>query len=239
MAPVFAAQELTEEGLSRTLAGLGEVAYVIDPEGVLIAYGRPQWDRFALTNDAPELARPGAVIGRSIFDSIVDAENRVAYEGYYDLLLSGVRKRIAFLYRCDGPNFGREMLMLLQPIRLSANRKAILHRSRTRAEMQSQALPFMKDAARQMAASELPLLKVCSYCQYVYRGESSGPDLWVMPSQYRREGGVNDVRLTHGICPACYEHVVGPQLDLLEPAGVSERSPVRASERVLKRRAAS
>lgn len=52
----------------QVIDALDGVAYVLDASGAIIAYGRRNWDRFAIANGAPELADPRRVFGTNAVD---------------------------------------------------------------------------------------------------------------------------------------------------------------------------
>jgi DNA-binding response OmpR family regulator len=53
------------------------------------------------------------------------------------------------------------------------------------------------------------LLPICSYCRQI----RDGKDRWLPIERYLSER--TESRLSHGICPDCYEHRVKPELDAL------------------------
>lgn len=201
-------------GLYEWIDLLDELAYVCTPDGTIVAYARAPWDRFALANGAPHLATPDAVLGQSVFSAIADEENRRVYRGYYHLLVSQLRAHIAFTYRCDGHTYGRQMAMQLQRVTLPDGGTGILHRTELRAKLPQEPPVFMQESdPTARAERDASVVKVCSYCQHVLC-DAVAPANWILPREYYARGGSRRVRLTHGICPACYEHVVEPQLSV-------------------------
>ncbi|MDZ7728379.1 MAG: hypothetical protein U5Q44_09420 [Dehalococcoidia bacterium] len=57
-----------------------------------------------------------------------------------------------------------------------------------------------------------PILRMCSYCKRVEHPAGSGE--WLAPISYEDAGGTTDVRISHGICPACERDIVEPLLAL-------------------------
>jgi hypothetical protein len=56
------------------------------------------------------------------------------------------------------------------------------------------------------------LVRLCSYCHAV--GWPIGDECpeWIEPVDYYRRGGSDDVRVSHGICPSCFQRIVAPTL---------------------------
>jgi hypothetical protein len=208
--------QLTIRASARLPAEAEDVTYTTDAVGGIVAYDRAPWDRFALENETPALADEAAVLGASVYDAIEDEDTRIAARGMAELVLTGVRRRVLYRYRCDGPHCGREMLMEITPVPSPGGPPGLRYRSRVVLELDDEPAAYMIAAAQRDAAQNLPVITVCSYCQHVHRGDTRQPGAWIDPEQYYREGGTNHVRVTHGICPSCNDLIVEPQLALLD-----------------------
>lgn len=195
------------------LPGLG---YVTDVDGRIVAYNQSEWDAFAIEGEAPELAERENVIDHSVYDSIADAENRLAYAGFTELLATDKRPQVVFHYRCDAPRVGRKMMMQMFPVRLPEGEVFIVYHSRLLEEVRDQLVPIMARQSRRVADLSLPMIKICSYCQHLMVPHVCGDGIWISAKDYYEAGGTNDVRVSHGICPECNAAVVEPQLALLE-----------------------
>jgi DNA-binding response OmpR family regulator len=55
------------------------------------------------------------------------------------------------------------------------------------------------------------LLPICAYCKRIREGE----DYWQQVESYIQHH--SDASFSHGVCPDCYERIVKPQLESLEP----------------------
>jgi len=58
-------------------------------------------------------------------------------------------------------------------------------------------------------AEQSKIVKVCSYCHNVANDnhDDAAPVAWITPEEYYQRGGTSEVRLSHGICPPCYERL--------------------------------
>jgi hypothetical protein len=123
-----------------------------------ITFVNAAWERFAVENDAPELAGQ-QVIGTNIFDYIAGADDRKMHS----LLLDAVRRtgRTAeYRFRCDSPEGRRYMVMTVSPLRSGM----VEYRSRIeRFEKRgSPAIIFARNSARSEAT-----LTACSWCRRI------------------------------------------------------------------------
>jgi hypothetical protein len=202
------------------LEAMDEVAYTVDASGTIRQVGHTRWREFALAGGAPGLADPSRVLGRSLFGFILGEEVRESYLRLHQVILSGRRARIAFPFRCDAPDLRRDMWMSVTPIRSGGVPVGVLYRSSLRSTEPREPWGFL--AARPAAedAETLPVLATCSYCRSVRAPEWLSPaqdpgpaeveDGWIDGDEYRRRGGSDRVRLSHGVCAACRRAIVEP-----------------------------
>ena len=192
-------------GLIEQLPG---VAYVVSPAGKILDYSRDTWNQFARTNRTPELTKPGEIINRSLFDFIDGETVRDAYQQMHDQISSGQIRYHSFLFRCDAPEFHREMCLVLS--RFDAHgESAILYQSLLLHEQMRPAMNFLLPETHKHLTTDAPIIAICSYCLNI---RERPEDLWITPEQYYRQGGSERVRLSHGICDACMETIVQPML---------------------------
>ena len=89
----------------------GSVIYSIDADDRITAVNQ-EWGRFAEANGGnPD---PAAVVGRKLWDFIIDEGNRRLYQA----MVHCVRQRVAPLhipFRCDSPTVERHMTMTIAP----------------------------------------------------------------------------------------------------------------------------
>ena len=55
------------------------------------------------------------------------------------------------------------------------------------------------------------LLPICAYCKRIREGD----DYWQQVESYIQNH--SDAHFSHGVCPDCYDRIVKPQLESLEP----------------------
>lgn len=192
---------------------MGDIAYLVSAEGRIADYTARNWDRFAKSNDGAELTCRDNVVGRPLLDFVTGEETRDSYRAFHELLMSGRDERVAFFYSCDGPEVHRAMRMVMASVGPAAEPAGILYHSTVLRETMRPPVKFLD---RQLVAREEEswrLVSICSYCKGV---RWNGPERWIAPDAYYREGGPDNVRLSHGICPACFESIVEPALKALE-----------------------
>jgi hypothetical protein len=199
-------------GADQLLNAFRDIAYVVDANGMIVAYSRRSWDRFARENDTAELADPSRVMGVPIQEAIDGTETRETYRQFSELLWNGKQEAVCFEYRCDAPDLRREMRMTMTPILGEGGVRGILYHSVTLAASPRPTIGLFARSAARDGDSGLPLLGVCSYCKDVRfpAGEKEGR--WVTPERYYQLGGSESVALSHGVCPACYRSFIEPML---------------------------
>jgi hypothetical protein len=188
------------------------VCYLTEPNGKLTAIGARAWDLFATVNDDDEL-QAEAVVGRNIFEFIAGEEVRDAYREIYDSLLDSHRERAVFEFSCDSPSLARKMRMSISRVMDADRAVGLLHQSLTLSEQDRPPLNIFDPAVlleRYAAQRALPILTLCSYCQNIVwpPGGPTESSEWVSASEYYRRGGDENVRLSHGVCPHCYQAIV-------------------------------
>ena len=200
-----------DAALSRYLDTLHGVAYVVDDDDVIIAYGRRSWDRAAVLSGAPDLASPAAVLGRNVFDVIADEETRIGYVGISAMLREGVRPSFEFPLRSDGQE-DRSLRMFMTLIRYGGGRSGLLYHvlSQEAAGSDRNATSLAQCGDTRVTR---PLLRVCSFCQYVHRGCVNCATTWEKADSCSCRIRSQAAALSHGICPECYSRVVRPQLE--------------------------
>lgn len=190
------------------LNALEGVCYVCDFDGTFLQVGAENWDTAAAERNAAHL-QADKLVGTNLFSFIAGEEVKDAYYGYFRDLQQGRTKEISFEYRCDAPDVRREMRMCLSAVSDSGRPVAVLSQSLTLSETMRPVVSLFDTAYLQSLAgsrNDLPILRMCSYCHDVK--VSGAADEWRSPEAYYRAGGTSQVRISHGICPACFQKSV-------------------------------
>jgi len=192
------------------LNSLDGTAYVVDAGGTIVAYGRPNWDRFASKNGGSAITDPANILGRKLLDFVSGEAVRASIQRFMDELRTRRTGAVVVPYRCDGPSFVREMRLAITPLEGAGETPGYLFHSVMLSETMRPPLDiYDHETLRSMVDEErrLPILAMCSYCLKV-RFPAGGTDQskgWVSGEEYYRLGGTSAVRISHGICPECME----------------------------------
>ncbi|HSV29784.1 MAG TPA: hypothetical protein VLL76_09490, partial [Candidatus Omnitrophota bacterium] len=101
--------------LSDLLDALEGTAYAVDTRARFIAVGARAWRRFALDNDAAELADPSVLLGCDLFDFILGDEVRQAYRQVMERARQG-EPEVTLAMRCDAPDAARLMRLVVSAL---------------------------------------------------------------------------------------------------------------------------
>jgi hypothetical protein len=186
--------------LADVLNAIDGIAYVVDSRYHIIAIGAARWDAFAEANGAPELAG-GAILGRNLLDLIQGDEVRDLYRRLLELAVSS-EAPVSIAARCDSPDIRRELRLTLSPLQQAGSMRGILFQSLAVNERIRPPIDLYDFKAVMTAVkgrTHLPIVTICSFCQLV----SVDGTTWLEAEEYYRWGGSSDVRISHGVCPAC------------------------------------
>lgn len=189
------------------LNSLEGVCYICSFDGEILAVGEDNWREFANGNGAPQIFDGSKLIGTSIFRYVSGAEVIAAYQSCFDEIRSQRSRTVSFTFRCDAPDVRRDMRMCLSGIYLDGVACAVLFQSLTIDERERPAVSLFDFANARAADAALPIIALCSYCHDVKLDGA-----WVTAEQYYKRGGAERVRISHGICPKCYDTKV-PRCD--------------------------
>lgn len=195
------------------LDGLAGIAYVVDRDGVIDAVGQRHWRAFATANGGCGLLDQEAVIGRSLFDFIRGERVVSIYQRCLDLVFTARIPGARIASRCDSPGVRRELSITVTPIVNGHGVEHVLFQSLTVAEQQRPPIDLFDFAAieRRPCAHALPILAMCSYCQAVRyplgADEEDDDGQWITAEDYYHRGGHAQVRLSHGVCPPCFDEL--------------------------------
>jgi hypothetical protein len=181
------------------------LAYVVDGRMRLVAVGRPNWVRFALDNDAPEMAETDRILGRPLMEFIAGDSVRMLYATMFAALSGQPGRTVRLRYRCDAPTWRRVMDLSISVIARRRNERRFLIQSQLEEEVSRAPVPLF-DQASQPPAGQFPLLSMCSICQRVCfpAGGAEESCEWLEAEAYYARGGVSAVRLSHTVCPGCF-----------------------------------
>lgn len=193
---------LNDWALVEMLDALDGTAYVTDIEGRLVCVGPQNWDRFANENAGGALAGSPPV-GHRVVEGISGETVRSMYQRVHQAAVSGER-RIAFTFRCDGPDVERRMKMAISPLRSGEVVVGVLYQSTILSERARPPMRFLEAEAamEQFKEDGAPIVACCSFCAKIDWPHGSDSS-WVEPEVYYQRGGGADVRISHGVCPSC------------------------------------
>ncbi|KKN43458.1 hypothetical protein LCGC14_0702830 [marine sediment metagenome] len=190
-------------------------AVVTDTTGKIIACNQAAAGRFGSAAGAARAGVSESILGESIYDLLPDDDTRRAFREFADGVTAGSAERLEFCRRCDRPGVQRAFLVRFEPVHIDACTPGVLFQIVPLLEAGERSKRSLRPEAYRQRCETLPLLRVCSYCEHVLCPGRPGKDVWVQPSQYYQSGGTDAVRLSHGICPTCFEHEVTPELERL------------------------
>lgn len=196
------------------LDALDGIAYLTSRTGEILAYGTSNWDDFANQSGAPELTKPENLLGRRLVEFISGEPSKSAYLATAEAVLTRAVPRLHYTYRCDAPDLRRTMRFSMTAVRLEDNTLGLLHQSILLKDTPRDPLPLFERpvAAEGEAATEI--VSICSYCRSVRYRFGDG-EQWIDAEEYYSLGGRDDLLVSHGICPGCWEAIVAPSLAAL------------------------
>lgn len=187
------------------LDALDGIAWIVDAGGVLVDYGRTNWNEFASANDGGELAAENSCVGMALADIVRGNEVLDRYLAFLDALRSGRTRQVVFVYRCDGPGIGRDMRMAITTVPRGGHAHRFLFQSVMLSARLRPSLPlydFKGHLGLNVIRGDLPILAMCSFCQRV-RSRDAEAEVWISGEDYYRGGGYPAVSISHTLCPDC------------------------------------
>ncbi|NNK77315.1 MAG: PAS domain-containing protein [Litoreibacter sp.] len=188
------------------LEALEGITFMTDRDGVIMAIGARNWDAFCVDNGAPDLAASD-VIGRNLFDYVSGKPVRAQIREALDKLAKSPENSWVMPFRCDAPGRQRHMRQSVTPVFRDRKCTGFFFQSIELASHDRPPIDLFdfKEMARKAAnSSDLPLIKMCSWCQKVLFTPVTNDD-WVEAEEYYAAGGSSNVRISHGICAPCAE----------------------------------
>jgi hypothetical protein len=176
-----------------------------------IVWVNAAWSEFACANHG-ESVMPTQILGQDLLASFADGTVRELYASMIRHVRSG--KAVRFDYRCDAPDRRRTFTMEIRP--------------RTDGEVE-----FVSALRHETARAPVVLLqpgvprdkerfiRLCSWCQSVAMPEGHWLAVEEAVAALRLLEEAVLPRITHGMCPACYDRI---QATLLAPSGTAGAS---------------
>ncbi len=164
------------------------IVFVVDAADA-IASVNESWDRFALENDAPELTARH-VVGRPLWDFVTDPMTRHVYAALLVRVRDGASAQ--FRYRCDSPTVRRVLELRMSP---DDDRRVRFESVAIAVEGREPQPVWDRHRDRQ-----LPLLRVCSWCERVRVDRE-----WLEVEKAMPRLGALETppAVTHGMCDEC------------------------------------
>ena len=194
-----------EIGFTALLDAIEGVAYVVEPSGQILACGSRNWDAFAQANGSASFVS-SAVVGHDLFDYVKGKDVRCTYDYCLKALSSGRHRSFEIPFRCDAPELRREMRLSIRPIVVDDTMIAVLFQSLLTSETIRPPIDLFDTNAviANITNDRRPIVSMCSFCHAVRSlAEQEEKRPWMSAESYYRYGGSSDVRISHGVCPAC------------------------------------
>ncbi len=195
---------MTSQTLLNALEG---IVYLTNQHGMIVAVGQIRWNEFANDNDWSE-GQASSVVGHTLFGMFAGEHVRKAAVSIHDAVVSGRRPTISYHYRCDAPRQKRQMRMAITCVECPDG-PLVLYQSQLLSATDRPPMALFKAPSPELARdASAPLVRLCSYCHSVaWPLEAEEPE-WIEPEAYYARGGSGYVRVSHGICPRCYEDIL-------------------------------
>jgi hypothetical protein len=180
------------------LADEQEVVYRLDRDDHIV-YAEEGFRMFAARNHTPELTTD-AVLGKSIWGYIYGRETRYLHR----VLLEKVRDRqqtFTLPFRCDSPDRRRFLTMTIS----AGPDDTVEYRSRTIREEVRSPVALSTSAVEPSDA----LLRMCSWCKKLEVEEHTWLELEEAIERLRLFEAQPPPKITHGMCPICFEQIMG------------------------------
>lgn len=182
------------------MAAMDGVAYLVDPDGILVSIAGQQ----CAANPA---FRPADFLGRKLAAMVQGAKLRDYYARVLDAIASGRQGNVAFECRCDTPDERRIMRIAMTPVDLGAGRSGALVQSTILSADPRPRVPLLERIAERSAGdaedADDAIVTMCSFCQRLRMAATGPHSEWMEPEDYYREGGRSDVLISHGLCLNC------------------------------------
>lgn len=172
----------------------GEVGYAVDREDRIRCVNQ-EWSEFATANHGEHLRAP-EILGVSLLDTIRDPATRAVYRALLQRVRGGAGA-IRFRLRCDSPDARRLLEMRISP----EPSDGVAFGVRT-VSVQPRPHVSLLDPDEDRAPE---VVTICSWCMRVATAEDEWAEIEEAVPLLRLFERTRLPRLSHGMCPACYE----------------------------------
>lgn len=159
----------------------------------------PNWEAFARANGAGRTCRPGDVLGHSLWDFVHGAQTRHLYEAVFARTRSGAPCG-PIPFRCDSPRQRRFLELTVSPLPDGG------------IEIESTILRTEPRDPVALIDGNVPrsneLIRICSMCKKIANAAGEWLEVEEGLAQLRPFEADEVPRLTHAVCPRCYETVM-------------------------------
>ncbi|TPV97106.1 MAG: hypothetical protein B7733_01175 [Myxococcales bacterium FL481] len=169
------------------------IAYSLDAADRIVRI-EGQWDDFAAANRGQHVTRP-SVLGTSIFSHIAGSEVRSLYRQIFAKVRE-THEPARFPYRCDSPEFRRNMAMTVSP-----RDRAGLHIESTTRGVTTRAPASI--LTRGKTGDTARVACICSVCCRVLDADGTWREVEAADVAAACLGSAGSVQLVDRICPEC------------------------------------
>ena len=189
------------------------IAFVIDRDGRIADIGCGQWDAFAAQNDAPDL-RAETLIGRNLFDYVSGPDVRDQLQKAVERIIDRPDTQLVLDFRCDAPARLRRIRQTISALPGANTNEVLFHSVEIEAHDRPPIDLFLRALSQPADPDdEIPIVKLCSWCQRVQFPPIGGDD-WLDTEEFAIKGGPEHTRITHCICDDCLKlQDIDPQPD--------------------------
>ena len=181
--------------------------YRIDIRDIIVSVSL-NWESFARDNAWGSELSPKSVVGHLLWDFIQDIETRHLYKEVFRRVRAG--KPIGPIpFRCDSPQERRFLKLFLSPLpdgQIEITSTIVRTEHRDPIRLLDEDMPRSND-----------LIKICSMCKKIATTQSKWVEIEEGLAQLRPFEADEMPRLTHSLCPDCYQVIISDLDDLGPP----------------------
>lgn len=186
------------------LGAMDGMAFVTDRIGVIQDIGENNWNAFAQQNGAAILTAK-EVRGRNLFDFIEGEQVQGQFRQIMDRLAEDPNWSWVLRFRCDSPARERRLRQYVRPVFNNHSCDGFLFHTVEDSTRKRPPIPLFDFETMRRNTTEnpdLPIVKMCSWCQRVQFPGLSDPE-WIEAEAYYAAGGSSAVQISHAICSDC------------------------------------
>ena len=172
--------------------------YRIDKRDIIVSVSR-SWEAFARANAWGSELSPENVVGHLLWEFIQDIETRHLYKEVFRRVRAGKPTR-SIPFRCDSPQERRFLKLLPTPL---SDGQIEITSTIIRTEGRDPVSLLDKDVPRSS-----DFIRICSMCKKIFIPGEKWVEIEEGLAELRPFEASEMPRLTHGLCPNCYEAVI-------------------------------